>query len=536
MLYRPARAAATTRTARLVDAGAVVLLLALVPVVHSLGPMLRAPFWLDESWVAMSARGSFRQALDLTGPTPVGWTLLMRAIPGDDPERLRLLPFLFLAASVPAGYALGRLLGWERRAYAVLAGLTGAAGALLLPAQQVRHDLKQYTADGAVAVALLALAAWAESRWSYRRLAVFAGGAVLGMFLSHTALLVGGATLGAFVLVALVRRSRADLRRAAVVAGAGWLAMAACYLTVSRRGQIDSLETYWNGYFLSLTEGPSLPSYLSSRLDGMGDLLGLPWPVFTLLALAGVVTMAKTGRPVAAASTVALPLGMVVAGYLHAYPVLDLRTSHFLLVALAVSAGIGVVGIAQLARRWRLPLTAVVAAAAVAAFALANAGWLRYHAPPGIYPRQPEPFAADYLRYDIRAQIRYVEANRRPGDVVLVNSWGNFGFAYYWRPDAPTFHRAPEFGNGWAADYPESTRVVVATAREQPALEEAVARAERLLAPGGRVWLVRTHLEFFELAGWQEALRGRSTEWIPVGPEPLGVFTPPHPLASRSGP
>ncbi|MGN9909624.1 hypothetical protein ACTMTJ_18935 [Phytohabitans sp. LJ34] len=532
MLYRPARAAVTAvraRTARLVDAGAVLLLLALVPAVHSLGPMLRAPFWLDESWVAMSARASLRQALDLTGPTPVGWTLLMRAIPGDDPERLRLLPFLFLAASVPAGYALGRLLGWERRAYAVLAGLTGAAGALLLPAQQVRHDLKQYTADGAVAVALLALAAWAESRWSYRRLGVFAGCAALAMFVSHPALLVGGAALGAFVLVAFLRRDRAGLRRAAVVAVAGWLAMAAVYLTVSRRGQIDSLETYWNGYFLSLTEGPSLPGYLSSRLDGLGDLLGLPWPVFALLALAGVVTMAKTGRPVAAASTVALPAGMIVAGYLHAYPVLDLRTSHFLLVSTAVSAGIGVVGIASLARRWRLPLTAVVATAAVAAFALANAGWLRYYAPPGIYPRQPEHFAAGYVRYDIRDQIRYVEANRRPGDVVLVNSWGNFGFAYYWRPDPPTFVPDPDFGNGWAADYAPRTHVVVAAAREQPALEDAVARAERLLTPGARIWLIRTHLEFFEVAGWQQALRGRHVNWIPVGPEPLGVVTQPRP-------
>jgi hypothetical protein len=518
------------RRAWVVDGAAVVLLLVLVPVVHSVGPMLRAPFWLDEAWVAMSARGSLRQALDLTGPTPVGWTLMMRAIPGDDPERLRWLPFLFLAASVPAGYALGRLLGWERRAYGVLAGLTAAAGALLLPAQQVRHDLKQYTADGAIAVALLALAAWAESRWSYRRLGVFAGCAVLAMFLSHPALLVGGAVLGAFVLVALLRRSREDLRRAAVVAVAGWLAMAACYLTVSRRGQIDSLETYWNGYFLSLTEGPSLPSYLVSRLDGMGDLLGLPWPVFLLLAAAGVATMAKTGRPVAAASVTALPVGVIVAGYLHAYPVLDLRTSHFLLVMLAVSAGIGVVGIAHLVRWWRMPVTAAVATVAVAAFALANAGWLRYYAPPGIYPRHPDAFAADYLRYDIRDQVRYVEAHRRPGDVVLVNSWGNFGFAYYWRPDRPTFVRDPDFGNGWAAAYDDSTRIVVATAREEPALREAVARADRLLGPGGRIWLVRTHLEFFEVAGWQQALGGRTVQWVPVGPEPLGLLPPPRPV------
>ena len=530
MLHRPARAAVTTRKAALVDGGAVVVLLALVPVVHSLDPILRVPFWLDESWVAMSARGSFRQAFDLTGPTPIGWTLLMRAIPGDAPERLRLLPFLFLAASVPAGYALGRLLGWERRAYAVLAGLAGAAGALLLPAQQVRHDLKQYTADAAITVALLTLAAWAESRWSYRRLGIFAGCAVLAMFFSHPALLVGGAALGAFVLVALVRRSREELRRAVVVAVAGWLAMALCYLTVSRRGQIDSLESYWGGYFLRFTEGPSLPSYLVTRLDGLGDLLGLPWPLFLLLAAAGVATMAKTGRPVAATSLVALPVGMIVAGYLHAYPVLDLRTSHFLLVALAVSAGIGVAGAARLAAhlvgRWRVVVTAAVVTAAVAAFVVANAGWLRYYAPPGVYPRHPEAFAVGEPRYDIRAQIRYVEANRRPGDVVLLSSWANFGFACYWRPDPPTFVRAPDFGNGWGAAYDEATtRIVVAATRDRHDVEAAVIRAVRLLAPGARIWLIRTHLEPFEEAGWTHALRHQRVEWIPVGPEPLGVFT-----------
>lgn len=380
---------ARPRRAWLADAAAVLALLALVPLVHNVGPMLRAPFWLDESWVAMSARGSLRQAFDLTGPTPVGWTLLMRAIPGDGTERLRLLPLLFLAASVPAGYALGRLLGWDRRAYAVLAGLTGAAGALLLPAQQVRHDLKQYTADGAIAVALLALAAWAEAPrrggrgWSRRRLTVFAACAVVAMYVSHPALLVGGTVLAAFVLIALLRRAREnrrtardqrtapegqgreerrtareapgraseDLRRALSVAVAGWLAMAAGYLTVSRRGQIDSLDSYWNGFFLSLTGGPSLPGYLAARLGQLGDLFGVPWPVFALFAAGGVVTMAKTGRPVAAAAVAALPAGMVAAGYLHAYPVLDQRTSHFLLVTAAVSAGIGVAGAARLAAR-----------------------------------------------------------------------------------------------------------------------------------------------------------------------------------------
>lgn len=165
----------------------------------------------------------------------------------------------------------------------------------------------------------------------------------------------------------------------------------------------------------------------------------------------------------------------------------------------------------------------------VAAYVLANTGWLRYYAPPGIYPRQPHAYADGYLRYDIRDQVRYVEGHRRAGDVVLVNSWGNFGFAYYWRADAPTFVRDTDFGNGWAAAYPESARIVVAAERERPALAEALSRAEALVAPGGRIWLVRTHVEAFELAGWLEALGGRRVEWIRVGPEPVGLVTPAPP-------
>ncbi|MFC0528667.1 hypothetical protein [Phytohabitans kaempferiae] len=509
-------------------------LLALVPVVHSIGPTLRTPFWLDESWVAMSMRGSLGEAFDVTGPTPIGWTLLMRLIPGDGDggERLRLLPAAFLAGSVVAGYALGRLLGWQRRAYAVVAGLMGAAGALLLPAQQVRHDLKQYTADGAVAVALLALAAWAEARWSWRRLTTVAGCALLAMFVSHTALLVGGGVLGAFVVVALVRRAWRDLLKAATVAVGGWLAMGVTYLTVSSKGQIESLEAYWDGYFLNFGDTVSLPDYLVNRLDGLGDLFGVPWPAFAVLALAGVVTMAVTGRLVAALATAALPVGMVVAGYLHAYPVLDQRTSHFLLVSMAVSAGIGVAGaarlVARLIRRWQVATTTVLAGATVLAFVLANTAWLRYYAPPGIYPRHPQTFAVGAMRYDVRDQVRYVERNRRPGDAVVVSAWANFGFAYYWQPDEPTFVRDERFGNGWGTRYDEeATRIVVATDRTRPAIRQALDRAAQLAGPGGRVWIVRTHLARLEVFAWDAMLRGRQVTWLDVGPEPLGLLTVP---------
>ena len=33
--------------------------------------------------------------------------------------------------------------------------------------------------------------------------------------------------------------------------------------------------------------------------------------------------------------------------------------------------------------------------------------------------------------------MRYLEAHRQPGDVILVNLGASWGFGYYWTPNAP---------------------------------------------------------------------------------------------------
>ena len=145
-------------------------LAALVFVAHDVPWVLHQPFWLDESWVAcaLSTRFPLADVPGRTSTTPVGFTLLLRAVTFGGEQRYRLLPLAFSGGSVIAAYCLARLLDWRDRRYAVLAGLLAGGAALLVPAALYRNDLKQYTAEAFVALAVLALTAGAEREWSQR--------------------------------------------------------------------------------------------------------------------------------------------------------------------------------------------------------------------------------------------------------------------------------------------------------------------------------------------------------------------------------
>jgi len=142
--------------ARWADLAALLLVLTAVLVVHRLGPILGDPFWLDEAWVALCTTMPIGDLPWATSSTPLGLTFVMWLLPAHG-QVLRIVPWLFLVGSIFGGYAFGRLLPWPSRTQAVLGGLAGAFAALLLPAQVLRHDLKQYTADAAIAVLLLVL-------------------------------------------------------------------------------------------------------------------------------------------------------------------------------------------------------------------------------------------------------------------------------------------------------------------------------------------------------------------------------------------
>src|SRR5262249_26783056 len=77
----PAQAPPVGRRDGLLDAAAVVALLALFPVVHDVPSLLHAPYFLDEAWVALSVRFPLSQLPLLTSSTPIGWSFLLRLVP-----------------------------------------------------------------------------------------------------------------------------------------------------------------------------------------------------------------------------------------------------------------------------------------------------------------------------------------------------------------------------------------------------------------------------------------------------------------------
>jgi hypothetical protein len=48
-----------------------------------------------------------------------------------------------------------------------------------------------------------------------------------------------------------------------------------------------------------------------------------------------------------------------------------------------------------------------------------------------------------------------------------------------------------------------------------------VAAADAVARPGGRIWLIRTHVNSSEAQAWQQALAGAPVHLFVIGPEPL---------------
>src|SRR4051812_16885988 len=88
-------ATSRTATAARLDVAVAAVLGLLVLAVHDVGYLLRQPYWLDESWVAVSTKVAWRDLPLVSAASPLGWTALLRLVPGAAPERQRLVPLAF---------------------------------------------------------------------------------------------------------------------------------------------------------------------------------------------------------------------------------------------------------------------------------------------------------------------------------------------------------------------------------------------------------------------------------------------------------
>lgn len=482
--------------------------------VHDVHYLLNEPYWLDEAWVADSIRAPLSEVPRLASSTPLGWTLLLRLVPGHGPQRQRLVPLAFAALAVATGYLLGR----ELRLTRFVAGLLTAAAVLLSPAMLARDDLKQYTAEAFAALLIWLLVARLENTWSRWWLAALAVVTSLGTLFAETAVFTGGAAFTCLFLVALGRWQWRRLAELAV-AGAGTLAIFGAVFIVVLKPRIDpQLSSYWAPLY-SPTSVPGAARFFWTELaHRVGAYIGFPpdaSKAFTQpasvtelavplgLTVAGIVALAVMRRYALAAM---LPVTLVVAMAASAarqYPFGDERTSTFwevmfpVLMAIAVAAAIHGLGLAfgrldPGVKRWALPVIAV----AIATVAIAG------------YVQQvrPDINAHTIPDDDPRSQVQFAEAHYRPGDVFLVDFGASYGFDYYYSTSTTYFPDAPGNAAGFLPQYLDP-HVIIMTTRNAPDFAVAMRKAIAVLdsepaSEHGRVWVIREHEFPVEIHAW----------------------------------
>jgi hypothetical protein len=497
-----ARTTRTTRPTRVVGWPAVASLTALVALtvlaVCARRPayLLSRPFWFDEAWVADSIRAPLSELRTVTSSTPVGFILLLRAIPPfGGPERLRLLPLAFGAAAAVPGWLLGRQLrgvaGWVAAPLAAIAASLG-------PAALYRPGLKQFPAEAFVAVLLVAMLAMVERAWSPRRLLVFGLLSAAGFLVAHSAVLVTAAAIAGLALNWLARRAWNQLAwLAAVVAGVGAFQAAVYHLFVAPANSA-AMRAYWTGMFIPADQGlRHAAAFAADRAAAAFGTLGLgPWAIAAGLALAGVVVLARAKLPATALVIPLLLAELLLAGLAGRFPFLDRRTSQFFLVLLTVVAAIGVTGILTLLARsrWTVALGAGLLIALGASFTPAA-----YTAAHRSIPNE-----------NVRGQVALVRAERRFGDVVVVSGGAAYAFGYYWT-SPPTFVNRPAFGTvTFQVAYPDLPDVVITKDRDLASAMEALSQVPK---GARRVWIIVGH----ELLPWEQLASGLGHVVTPTG-------------------
>ncbi|WP_432840981.1 hypothetical protein [Dactylosporangium sp. CA-092794] len=492
--------------------------------VNDLSMWMTAPYWQDEAWVALSTRVPLSDLPQITSSTPLGWSLLLRLVA--DPGSFRLVPLAFALIAVVAAYALGRLLPWRTRVESMLAGAACAGAVVLLPAQQLRHDLKQYTADAAVTLALLAATAWLERSWSRRRVAAVAALAPVAFLVSQATLIVAVATFAGLMVGAAARRDRRRFIEATVAGAASGLALLILFLVLVEPNRNETLRHYWDDFYPSPSQ---LPGYLGSHLRPLGPSAGFRHLAIPVFAVLGVAALLVKRRVATMAAFVGIPALLVALGVARTYPLLDQRTSYFLFAAGAALAGIGVLGAATYLARfvprgsrpvWRIACSAALALVALGAFAVDNRAWYRFD---GLDSRVPD--SSPIALTDVRSQVRWVDAHRAPGDVVIVSVSAIHGYAFY-HDDKPMAWQPSAADTGWSPIIGDEN-VVVVGAHSAPAIQNAVDRAvarARSNGPDARLLLIRTWW-WGEKDAWTASLRPYAVNYPYTGTDPVAVVT-----------
>jgi hypothetical protein len=503
------------------DTGFVVASVIATIIVHPVHRILSHPYWLDEAWVGVLTKAPLSRLPRLSSSSPLGFVALLKLVPGSGLQRARLVVLAFSSLTVVMAYVLTRSLSWPSRAGARFAAIVTALVVMLVPVSLLRNDLKQYTCDAFCALAVLAVGAWADRETRRARLWWLVVTAVIAAPFSSTSAFVSVAVFAGLMASALLAR---NLRRALEVAAAGAvtaIGLSAYFVAAVVPNLSEKLKAYWAGQYLRGSPQHMLHATWI-RLARLDVELAMPVLVFVVLFALGIAVLVKLRAHALAVAFPFLWVEMAMMGRLRRYPFLDLRTSHFLLVASFVVVAIGAVGVVQTIAQVRVPRFPFVSTgvAVIAGGIMATL------------------FATGFARHidrlyipgeDVRTPTLTLARERATRDVIVVNSTGNFGFSYYWPHGHVAFY-ADNSGQGFHAEA-AGVGAIYARGRTYPAvlsvLRQGVDRWRRA-GPGARLFIVRTHVNKDEVEAWHRAFveLGVKPQISEGGSEPLLVLGP----------
>jgi hypothetical protein len=452
--------------------------------------------WLDEAFLAINLLGrpfgDLFERLDFVQSAPPAFLVVEKAAVaalGDAELSLRAFPFLAsLAALVLFRDVAVRLLPPPAALLALL--LFATNGVLLYQSA----ELKPYSSDVAVGLALVALALRAQRADGSVSRVAFAALAVAGpvaVWLSFPAAFVLGGAFVALAVRALELRSR-ELAAALGVTGAGWLVSFVGMYAVARSniGQI-SAEVFAGADSEPATTGVANvvhqawgsfvnPGGFENGLNGLAALL------FVL----GVTALARR-RTVDRLALLLLPLALnALASLLDLYP-LGGRFSIFLVPFLVLLVAAGAAQVVAWSRR-------------PAPVALGIAFFL---AMPQLAVAVSDAFDPP-AREDVKPLLRAAAAAWQPGDTLFVYRNAQYALRYYTECEdcepsgqdfpwpartAPPSPRGEQF-----APALESVPPTVVVGSQAPAAHDRPEFELARMPEEGRVWLLFTHVHGHE--------------------------------------
>jgi 4-amino-4-deoxy-L-arabinose transferase-like glycosyltransferase len=440
---------------------AVLLLIFAVGIAGRLYDLGGRSIWADEAWVALKvSQESVGKVLFDTSarhysyPPFFGVSIhLATRVLGNSEAALRLLPALASIGALFLIYFLAlRLIG----KFGALVGLSLFSfsywGVIYA------KELKQYSFDLVLALALLLLAERLIEVKSKDRWIAFGACAALGIWFSQTLLFIIPGALLSVLFDAWKNKDRRNVALSFATGAAVLISFLVNYAFFITKQRHAGLPEYWVEFFADTSSVGALLTWTTAAFRGLVEFFSQPhalWPAVGLIAV-GVAAWAKRSPRVLLYTLLPFALAYF-ASVLGLYPFGGSRTNLFLMPLLFLFAAQGVQSIVELTKSQFRALP-------IGVFALLIVLW----SIPGVNAALVHPFRLE----ESRPVVRYIEQKQAPGDRLYVYAFGRDVFDYYYQGD-------------------KADVIYGEASRDDPAGYHA--QIDKLIESGGPTWYFFTH-------------------------------------------